>query len=365
VKQVEQVEQGDAFAFNLLGSGLTCMSATALMEVERATPPGFEEEILKPPEVKEDLDEGMVNVPIETKEVVVNINRVLESDITNGVTKDSANPKKEEEEEEGEEEEEEKKKSAVVLNGSSESILNGDDHDQDDSRLHSDEIKKEDDMITCEEKVKADITPSEEEGMVVEEVKEEEEENGEAMEQDTSRDPEPTPEPPEPPEDKGPKLEKAIYEEEIVDGFNFCSFETYPEVEECAKWIRDYGKYPDPWYKLKFKPKEPKPEKKPKEKKEKKEKVKKEPKMKASIGSATDKGYICDIESDGDKKCEGLLQCLERCTVFWWLPRRAILIGWQQSLTLVRLESMLPMRVRSLLYRWRPPMVKMGWCLFS
>ena len=67
--------------------------------------------------------------------------------------------------------------------------------------------------------------------MVVEGVKEEEEENGEAMEQDTSRDPEPTPEPPEPPEDKGPKLEKAIYEEEIVDGFNFCSFETYPEVE--------------------------------------------------------------------------------------------------------------------------------------
>ena len=58
--------------------------------------------------------------------------------------------------------------------------------------------------------------------------------NGEAMEQDTSRDPEPTPEPPEPPEDKGPKLEKAIYEEEIVDGFNFCSFETYPEVEVSA-----------------------------------------------------------------------------------------------------------------------------------
>ena len=28
-----------------------CRSATALMEVERATPPGFEEEILKPPEV--------------------------------------------------------------------------------------------------------------------------------------------------------------------------------------------------------------------------------------------------------------------------------------------------------------------------
>ena len=54
------------------------------------------------------------------------------------------------------------------------------------------------------------------------------------MEQDTSRDPEPTPEPPEPPEDKGPKLEKAIYEEEIVDGFNFCSFETYPEVEVSA-----------------------------------------------------------------------------------------------------------------------------------
>ena len=180
--------------------------------------------------MKEDLDEGMLNVPIETKEVVVNINRVLESDITNGVTKDSTDdPKKEEEEEE----EEKEKTSAVVLNGSSESILNGDDHDQDDSRLHSDEIKKEDDMITCEEKVKADITHSEEEGMVVEGVKEEEE-NGEAMEQDTSRDPEPTPEPPEPPEDKGPKLEKAIYEEEIVDGFNFCSFETYPEVEVSA-----------------------------------------------------------------------------------------------------------------------------------
>ena len=53
--------------------------------------------------------------------------------------------------------------------------------------------------------------------------------------------------------------------------------------QECAKWIREYGKYPDPWYKLKFKPKEPKPEKKPKEKKEKKEKVKKEPKMKVSL----------------------------------------------------------------------------------
>ena len=186
--------------------------------------------------MKEDLDEGMLNVPIETKEVVVNINRVLESDITNGVTKDSTDddPKKEKEEEEEEEEEEEKEKVGVVLNGSSESILNGDDHDQDDSRLNSDEIKKEDDMITCEEKVKADITHSEEEGMVVEkeEVKEEEEENGEAM--DTSRDPEPTPEPPEPPEDKGPKLEKAIYEEEIVDGFNFCSFDTYPEVEVSA-----------------------------------------------------------------------------------------------------------------------------------
>ena len=53
--------------------------------------------------------------------------------------------------------------------------------------------------------------------------------------------------------------------------------------QECAKWIREYGKYPDPWYKLKFKPKEPKPEKKPKEKKEKKEKVKKEPKLKVSL----------------------------------------------------------------------------------
>ena len=168
-----------------------------------------------------------MNKPIETKEVVVNINRVLESDFTNGVSKDSNSPKKEEKEEE--EEEKEEKTSAVVLNGSSESILNGDDHDRDDSRLQSDEIKKEDDLITCEEKVKADNTPSEEEGMVVEGGKEEE--NGEAMDQDTSRDPEPTPEPPEPPEDKGPKLEKAIYEEEIVDGFNFCSFETYPEVE--------------------------------------------------------------------------------------------------------------------------------------
>ena len=280
------------FELNLIGIFICvdnptfCRSATALMEVERATPPGFEEEILKPPEVlftinlttspkirsltlfnhqsdafccildfqqinkslllvdlvavgispmfpqvKEDLDEGMVNVPIETKEVVVNINRVLESDITNGVTKDSSDPKKEKDGEEEVEEEAKEKTNAVVLNGSSESILNGDDHDQDDLRLHSDEIKKEDDMITCEEKVKADITHSEEEGMVVEGVKEEEEENGEAMEQDTSRDPEPTPEPPEPPEDKGPKLEKAIYEEEIVDGFNFCSFETYPEVE--------------------------------------------------------------------------------------------------------------------------------------
>ena len=48
----------------------------------------------------------MVNKPIETKEVVVNINRVLESDFTNGVSKDSNSPKKEEKEEEEEEKEE-------------------------------------------------------------------------------------------------------------------------------------------------------------------------------------------------------------------------------------------------------------------
>jgi hypothetical protein len=52
--------------------------------------------------------------------------------------------------------------------------------------------------------------------------------------------------------------------------------------QECAKWIREYGKLPDPWYKLKFKPKE-KPVKKKKEPKEKKEKVKKEPKEKVSL----------------------------------------------------------------------------------
>ena len=32
-------------------NAMFCRSAAALMEVERATPPGFEEEILKPPEV--------------------------------------------------------------------------------------------------------------------------------------------------------------------------------------------------------------------------------------------------------------------------------------------------------------------------
>ena len=61
-------------------------------------------------QVKEDLDEDMVNKPIETKEVVVNINRVLESDFTNGVSKDSNSPKKEEKEEEEEEKKKKKEK---------------------------------------------------------------------------------------------------------------------------------------------------------------------------------------------------------------------------------------------------------------
>ena len=82
--------------------------------------------------------------------------------------------------------------------------------------------------------------------------------------------------------------------------------------QECAKWIREYGKYPDPWYKLKFKPKEPKPEKKPKEKKEKKEKVKKEPKVKVSLDKLCAGGTVATTGSYFCFKCVSLFFTAEK-----------------------------------------------------
>lgn len=171
------------------------------MEVERAPSADFEEEVLKPPEVKEDRSGEIVDSTKETKEIA-EIDMVEPEEHANG--KDNGNHTVEGDEDK-----------KVVLNGS-ENILNGDDEG-----LHSEEIKKEEE-ITCEEKVNGDIT------MDTSEVKED---HDEPMDHDTSREIDPTPEPPEPPEDKGPKLEKPIFDENIVDGFSFCSFDTFAEVE--------------------------------------------------------------------------------------------------------------------------------------
>jgi hypothetical protein len=190
------------------------------MEVERASPPGFQGEILKPPEVKEEKEK--VREEEVLKEQKGDVVRV------NGVEDDE-----EEEEEEKEDKEEEEEEVAevvedgktVVRNGNSiadaaggEDILNGDD---DDEGLHSDQIKKEED-VTCEEKVDPASVASDLPLTV--EVKPE----GLDESMDTSHEGEPVTEPP---EDKGPKLEKAIFEEDLIDGFAFFSFETFPEVE--------------------------------------------------------------------------------------------------------------------------------------
>merc|ERR1712025_774110 len=57
--------------------------------------------------------------------------------------------------------------------------------------------------------------------------------------------------PPRPPRPK--KLKDPLYEEDIVEGFSFCSFNTYEDLEKMAKWSSQHnGKFPDPYSKLKL-----------------------------------------------------------------------------------------------------------------
>jgi len=115
--------------------------------------------------------------------------------------------------------------------------------------------------------------------------------------------------PPRPPRPKKVKetLKDPLYEEDIVEGFSFCSFNTYEDLEKMAKWSSQHnGKFPDPYSKLKLDE-----EKKVKKKKKKKDKSRDvdsilsqlDPNVtnKGSSGSSSEKGYICDSDSDGDK----------------------------------------------------------------
>ena len=64
------------FELNLIGicicvdNATFFRSATALMEVERATPPGFEEEILKPPEVN-NITIMIISITILTTSITI------------------------------------------------------------------------------------------------------------------------------------------------------------------------------------------------------------------------------------------------------------------------------------------------------
>jgi len=102
-------------------------------------------------------------------------------------------------------------------------------------------------------------------------------------------------------------LTDPLYEEEIIEGFSFCSFNTYEDLEKMAKWSSQHnGKFPDPYAKLVLDE-----EKKHKKKKKKKDKNRDRDSIlsqldpnvtnKGSSGSSSEKGYICDSDSDGDK----------------------------------------------------------------
>ena len=167
-------------------------------------------EDLKPPEVKDDLEEvqpSSKDMTREVQEIQEVVKKNGDSEVTEEVKEEKADPAVEDEEE------------APAISNGSEKMPNGDTSERVEVNGEGDEIKKEEE-VTCEEKVNGEMHT---EGDV-----KEESDAPDAM--DTSREPDPTPEPPEPPEDKGPRLEKCIFEEDLVDGFSFCSFETYPVV---------------------------------------------------------------------------------------------------------------------------------------
>merc|ERR1712018_526701 len=63
-------------------------------------------------------------------------------------------------------------------------------------------------------------------------------------------------------------LTEPLYEEDIAEGFSFCSFKSFEDLDKMAKWSSQHnGKFPDPYSKLKLDE-----EKKIKKKKKKKDK---------------------------------------------------------------------------------------------
>ena len=144
------------------------------MEIERASSPEFEEELLKPPEDTKEINE--INGNSEEKDSA-EVEEVKDSEPIN---------------ESAEVTESEEVNESTELNDTSE--ING-------SVEINGEIKPEDDSVK-------------------------EEKEDEAMEQDVE--PEPTPEPP---EEKGEKLTDPLFEEDLIEGFSFCSFDNYTVLE--------------------------------------------------------------------------------------------------------------------------------------
>merc|ERR1712076_256552 len=94
------------------------------------------------------------------------------------------------------------------------------------------------------------------------------------------------------------RLQDPLYEEDIVEGFSFCSFVTYEDLEKMAKWSSQHnGKYPDPYSKLKFND-EKKKEKKKKKNKNRDREHNRENKILSQIDSNANK---CDSDSEGEK----------------------------------------------------------------
>ncbi|XP_040578746.1 uncharacterized protein [Lepeophtheirus salmonis] len=114
-------------------------------------------------------------------------------------------------------------------------------------------------------------------------------------------------------EDEEELIQKeALYAEDIVEGFSFLSFDSYDDLQKVAKWSGLHnGKLPDPYSVLTFE----KEENKSKKKKKKREQnltsnAKELDKLvesngdKGSTGSNSEKGYICDSDSDDEKGSE-------------------------------------------------------------
>jgi len=254
------------------------LSPATEMEIARAPSPEFDEELLKQPEDKKDCatineinGKGEDKNDIadkEAKEDVVNHNPEPVNESTEPIDKKEVNETaKENKLSENKSNGNSNINGSVEVNGDSASETKSNNNDSNDGV-----VNKPDGVPTKEEK----------------DVKQEQEE---PMEQDQVEEPQPTPEPPD--QDRGERLKEPLFEEVIIDGFSFCSFDNYNVLEDVCKWsAQNVGKHPDPWYKLKFRPKE-KPVKVKKEKpvKELTEKQKKKLE-KVSSSSNSEKGYI-------------------------------------------------------------------------